>query len=241
MTLFYSGVAGVRQGKAKGVVIHNDAGSAGATAEFYRNWLPTHQAENGFAHVYIDKDSRYQPESYNNCAWHCANTEGNYWYVGWEICQSMGDQERFERNSEACFKDVANYMKSVGMVPNSATVKLHREFSATSCPHRTWALHGQAIEAVRAYYIAGILKYMGNSSKESTTQNKTKKKVGDIMLLFKENGKIYLLVGNKYTYVANPTHLTKLKTMMTKAGYDTWEHTDSDQIKYIKKIAEEAK
>ena len=37
------------------------------------------------------------------------------------------------------------------------------------------------------------------------TQEKAKTKKGEIMILFKDkDGKVYWLVGNKYTYVANP-------------------------------------
>ena len=61
------------------------------------------------------------------------------------------------------------------------------------------------------------------------------------MLLFIENGKVYWLVGNQYTYITNPTDLKRIKELMNKAGYDTWEHTNKDQIKYIKKIAKESK
>lgn len=164
MSIFYKGIAGRRAGKARGVVIHNDAGSQYANAAFYRGFLRSHMAENGFAHVYIASDGRYQPENYNNCAWHTANSIGNYWYVGWEVCQSMGDANTFLNNEQKVFKDVAKYMHSVGMKPNSSTVKLHREFSSTSCPHRSWALHGQAVEAVRSYFIAGVKKYYNNSS-----------------------------------------------------------------------------
>ena len=58
------------------------------------------------------------------------------------------------------------------------------------------------------------------------------------MLLFKESdGKIYFLLGNTYTYVGTPKELNKIKVMMNKAGYDTWEHTDPEQIKYLKRLA----
>lgn len=161
MTLFYPGVAGKRPGKPKGVVPHNDAGSQYATAAFYRGWLPTHQAESGFAHVYISNDGRYQAESYDYMAWHTANSEGNAWYVGWEACQSMGDEAIFRENEQKCFADMAVFMKDYGLYPSVSTVKLHKEFSSTSCPHRSVALHGQSTEAVRAYFIAQILKYYG--------------------------------------------------------------------------------
>ena len=53
MPNFYPGIAGARGRNPDGVVIHNDAGSQAATAEFYKSWLPTHNAYNGFAHYYI--------------------------------------------------------------------------------------------------------------------------------------------------------------------------------------------
>ena len=59
------------------------------------------------------------------------------------------------------------------------------------------------------------------------------------MLLFKENGKVYFLVGNQYTYVKNPTELSAIKTMMKQAGYDTHERTNTTQIAYIKRLATE--
>ena len=70
------------------------------------------------------------------------------------------------------------------------------------------------------------------------TKTKTKTKKGELMLLFKEkDGKIYFLLGNTYTYVGTPKELNKIKVMMNKAGYDTWEHTDPEQIKYLKRLA----
>ena len=70
-------------------------------------------------------------------------------------------------------------------------------------------------------------------------QEKAKTKKGEIMILFREkDGKVYLLVGNKYTYVSNPSDLGKIQTLMNKAGYDTWIHTDAKQIEYLKRLAQ---
>ena len=61
------------------------------------------------------------------------------------------------------------------------------------------------------------------------------------MILFKDaDGKVYWLIGNKYTYVSNPTDLGKIKALMDKAGYDTWIHTDARQIEYLKRLAQKA-
>lgn len=75
--------------------------------------------------------------------------------------------------------------------------------------------------------------------KNTNVGESNKKKGGDVMLLFKSNSKVYWLVGNHYTYVQNPTELEKIKEMMKKAGYDTWEHTNAIQVAYIKRIATE--
>ena len=70
-------------------------------------------------------------------------------------------------------------------------------------------------------------------------QEKAKAKKGEIMILFREkDGKVYWLVGNKYTYVGSPSDLGKIQTLMNKAGFDTWIHTDLKQIEYLKRLAQ---
>ena len=90
--------AGVRGHNPTGVVIHNDAGSNGANTNFYNGWLPTHNPENGFAHVYIASDGRLQASDFSNMAWHCGNSYGNANYASWEVCQSEGYLNQFLRN-----------------------------------------------------------------------------------------------------------------------------------------------
>ena len=71
------------------------------------------------------------------------------------------------------------------------------------------------------------------------TKEKTKAKKGEIMILFRDkDGKVYWLVGNKYTYVSNPSDLGKIQGLMNKAGFDTWIHTDERQIEYLKRLAQ---
>ena len=73
---------------------------------------------------------------------------------------------------------------------------------------------------------------------EETPETKPQTKKGETMLLFKDtDGKVYFLIGNTYTYVGNPKELDRIKVMMNKAGFDTWIHTDQDQIKYLKRLA----
>lgn len=158
MTKFYRGIAGKRPGKAKGWVFHNDAGSANATASFYRGWLPNHQAESGFAHDYIGIDGVYNAESYSNMAWHTASYEGNTWYLGVEKCQSKGDEKTFLQIEQKTYQHVAKWYKAEGITPNRSNVRLHHEFTPTSCPHRTMALHGKSTNAVKDYIIAELIK-----------------------------------------------------------------------------------
>lgn len=77
----------------KGIVIHNDAGSKGATAEAYRNGLvnaPLSRLEAGIAHSYVSGNTVWQALDESQVGWHTANQIGNKYYYGIEVCQSMG-------------------------------------------------------------------------------------------------------------------------------------------------------
>lgn len=170
------GIAGRRPNATpKGVVIHNDAGSIYATAAQYVNALavmsPT-QLANGFAHYYIDRNTIARVEDTFNAAWHTANSDGNLNYVGYEVCQSMGASDAdFLANEQMTFKQVAEDMKFWGMQPNRDTVRLHKEFVPTACPHRSWELHGKETNAVKDYFISQIKKYMGNQNENNSNSS----------------------------------------------------------------------
>ena len=84
-----------------------------------------------------------------------------------------------------------------------------------------------------------IEDYTPPQSVSTGEKPKTKKKKGEFMILFKEaDGKVYWLIGNRYTYISNPTDLGKIQGLMNKAGYDTWVHTDARQIEYLKRLAQ---
>ena len=189
--------AGVRGHNPTGVVIHNDAGSNGANAGFYNNWLPNHSPENGFAHVYIGNDGRLQASDFSNKAWHCANSYGNANYASWEVCQSEGDLTQFLRNEQAVLDDVAKYMKQWGLTPNRDTVKLHQELSSTSCPRRSVEAHGGTVESCRSYFIAELNKRLTGQNKE-----KGKKK----MILFNT-------VDTKRAYISDGVTIRWIKTV----------------------------
>ncbi len=164
------GVAGRRGKNPVGICIHNDAGSQSATASFYRGWLPTHDKESGFAHYYVCSDGTVQAEDDLYCAWHCGNTNGNTNYLSVEICQSMGDLNTFKSNEERAFKLIADKCKQYGITPNANTIKLHREFSSTACPHRTMEIHGNDVNAVKSYCIGRINAYLSGSATKVNPQ-----------------------------------------------------------------------
>lgn len=204
MTLFYPGIAGKRPGKPTFVIIHNDAGSINACASYYKGWLPNHEAELGFAHVYIAKDGKYQADDFDNIAWHSGNSFANEWALSWEVCQSMGASDaEFEAVEEAVFQDVAAAMKKYGLTPNRETVRLHKEYSATDCPHRSWALHGSAINAVQDYFIAGIKKYMGTDSAQNSNNNQSgnQGEINMYLINCKDNKRWYLSTGSEIKYI----------------------------------------
>ena len=202
--------AGVRGHNPTGVVIHNDAGSNGANAGFYNNWLPNHSPENGFAHVYIGNDGRLQASDFSNMAWHCANSYGNANYASWEVCQSEGDLTQFLRNEQAVLDDVAKYMKQWGLTPNHDTVKLHQELSSTSCPRRSVEAHGGNVESCRSYFIAELNKRL--TGQTGGNNNNTT-----------ESGEIEMFLINckdtKNWYVCNGVEARHIKTTRMLAGF----------------------
>lgn len=156
-----NGVAGFRGRNPKGIFIHNDAGSQNADAAFYRNWLPTHPLENGFAHAYVASDGILYAEDDAYCAWHCGQTDGNTNYYSIEICQSMGDLEVFKQNEENALKLAAQKCRQYGIEPDTSTIRLHKEVYGTSCPHRSVEIHG-GDTATKRHFIERIKYYMGD-------------------------------------------------------------------------------
>ena len=168
-----NGVAGNRGRNPIGIFIHNDAGSQNANAAFYRNWLPTHPLENGFAHYYVAQDGVLQAEDDWNMAWHCGDTNGNSEYLGVEICQSMGDLEVFKHNEEKAFQLVASKCIQYGITPNENTIRLHQEVYATSCPHRSVEIHG-GMKSTKAYFIERIRAHVKQQTAKPSESPKPK-------------------------------------------------------------------
>jgi len=157
------GIARIRGRNPVGIFIHNDAGSQNANAAFYRNWLPTHDLGNGFAHYYVAADGILQAEDDYNCAWHCGDMDGNNNYLSIEVCQSMGDLDNFKANEEKALALAAQKCKQYGITPSSSTIRLHQEVYATACPHRSVEIHGGR-DATKAYFVQRIKALMGGNA-----------------------------------------------------------------------------
>lgn len=146
-----------------GVVIHNDAGSM--TPKQYVEWLRNRNKELGIAHYYINRTQNARVIDTNLIAYHTANANGNGHYIGYEVCQSASANDAdFLANEEAVFKQAAEDLLFYELPANRDTVRLHMEFSSTSCPLRSWNLHGKSINAVKDYFISRIQYYMNGGT-----------------------------------------------------------------------------
>ncbi|MDN5612429.1 MAG: SH3 domain-containing protein [Staphylococcus equorum] len=127
----------------KGVVIHNDAGRS--TAQQYENSLKgadQNRLNNGIAHAYADSSHIWYAIETERIAYHTGDGvkkgTGNYDYFGIEVCQSMSASDKdFMANEQVVLQEVARLLKKWKLPANRNTVRLHLEFSATSCPHRS--------------------------------------------------------------------------------------------------------
>lgn len=134
------------------------------------------------------------PES--RIAWHTANKNGNKNSYGIEICQSIGESDKvFLANEQSAFQEAARLLNKWGLKANRNTVRLHMEFSQTSCPHRSMKLHtgfdpvtqgvpSQAIKIkLKDYFIKQIRAYQSGKvptatvSKKSSSASNTKSTV----------------------------------------------------------------
>lgn len=205
------GVAGRRGRNPAGIFLHNDAGSQNANAAFYRNWLQSHNLENGFAHYYVTADSILQAEDDANCAWHCGNSDGNLNYLSIEICQSMGELGIFQANEEKALALAAQKCKQYGIAPSNNTIRLHQEVYATACPHRSAEIHGGA-SAAKLYFINRIKELMNEIDFTGTTEKlhttATERAVTTMQCFYKitdkDKNKVYYFDGFNIHPLNNP-------------------------------------
>lgn len=213
-----------RGSKPKGIVIHSDAGSVYATAKSYRSSLvnaPLSRLEAGIAHSYISGTDVWQALDESQIGWHTANANGNKYYYGIEVCQSKGaSNAQFLANEQAAFQESARLLKKWGLPANRNTVRLHNEFVATSCPHRSAYLHtgfnpetqGAMSYAkqvqLKDYFIKQIRAYMTGDvpvstvSKSSKASSNTVKPVGGA---WRKNSHGTYYMEEKATFVCGST------------------------------------
>lgn len=164
----FQGIAGRRPTeKPKYYIMHNDAGSM--SPESYIGWLQSRydndEADKGFAHYYINRTTIARVEDTYNGSWSTANYDGNMNSIGYEVCQQFGSTDaEFLANEDMTLRQMAEDMKYYGDTPNYSNIKFHNEFSSTSCPARSLALHGGTNNSLRDYVIAKIKHYQSMGS-----------------------------------------------------------------------------
>ena len=118
-------------------------------------------------------------------AWHTANNDGNKNYYGIEVCQSMrATDKQFLENEQQAFQEAARMLKKWKLPVNRNTVRIHSEFSATQCPHRSLALHCNYTSSYRApqdvvnkmkdYFISQIKAYYNGKIPTGSTVSTSK-------------------------------------------------------------------
>lgn len=172
--------------KPKAIVIHNDAGSMNYK-QYYNTLVNAgyDRLAQGIAHAYITRDGIWEAISEDRIGWHVNDGvkpgSGNFETYGIEVCQSLyASDSDFLKNEQMVFYFAAQKLKKWGLPANRNTVRLHNEFSQTSCPHRSMKLHtgldplhNSITEAARLklkdYFIKQIRQYMDGKQPVSTT------------------------------------------------------------------------
>lgn len=180
----FHGIAGSRGADPSGAIIHNDYGSM--SPHDYIPWLERRRdrgdSDLGFAHYYGNRNIMARVENTYNAAWHAGNPIGNKWYLGYEVCESYDEQyvkvddATFILNENAVLRQVAEDFHFYGLTPNRETIRLHKEFTNTTCPHRSWKLHGYSVNSVKDYFIGKVKHYMSlGKTVEEIVKNENKK------------------------------------------------------------------
>ena len=163
----------------KGVVIHNTADDMSADARI--SMLKNHNLEAGFAHYYVDGGKVQQVMGEQYIAWHTANQTGNYEYIGIEVGNSTGNEDQFLANEQLAFTLAKQILTKYGLPVDRNTVKLHKQFVATACPHRSTELHGVDPLVVQDYFISQVNGQAGTVTPQKPTTPDTPQNDVDFM------------------------------------------------------------
>lgn len=193
------------------------------------------------AHYFVDDSSIWQSVEDGNGAWHVGDGNGKYGItnsnsIGIEMCLPEGTvTAKTEQNTI----ELVQYLMQKYNIPINQVVR-HYDASRKNCPAQ-FNLDGKW---TRWNQFKAKLSGTSTPSQE-TNENQTtnKKKRGEVMLLFRSlnDPTVYWLIGNRYVWVKNEKQLERVKALMQQAGYDTHIHTDGDQIKMLKVLADEVK
>lgn len=231
-----------------GVVIHNDAGSLSARQYdgFLVGRVNNGTLANGFAAYYVDRNDVYVFQPTNRQEWHTANAYGNANFIGFEVCQSMSASDsEFIANEDATLLLAGQVLQSYGLPINEDTVKLHHEFSATDCPHRSMELHGNGgayngagTEACRQYFINRIKQLLAGDVSEPTVVEKSILDE-DVELAKRDEPYYEATVSIDYILESQPTEAsedkefvpagTRVRVYEKKDGWSRVNYKDSDQ------------
>ena len=149
------------------VVIHNDAGSM--TPIQYIEWLRNREKTLGIAHYYCNREMIVRVVDTYHIAYHTGDWWSNIRSIGYEVCESMKvSDEDFLENEEITLMQATEDLLYYGLPITTDTVRLHHEFVATSCPHRSLALHGGTTESVKDYFVTRMneLALLGSTVEE---------------------------------------------------------------------------
>ncbi|MCD5030375.1 peptidoglycan recognition protein family protein [Enterococcus asini] len=235
---------GIKNNGIKGLIMHYTANNGG-TARNHKSYFNNLSGSYASAQLFVDDTEALCIIPLDEVAYHANDIQkyvngqpyyplrsiignANYSTIGLEMClDSKGNI------TEATFQNSVKAVKElIKMYPQITADRIWRHYDVTgkNCP-APWVAKPSELDRFKKAVFS-------QSSTPAPEKPNQKKKVGNVMLLFQEKGKVYWLVGNKYTYVEGPKHLEAIKLAMDKAGYDTWVHTNATQIKYFKKIAE---
>lgn len=236
---------GIKNNGIKGLIMHYTANNGG-TARNHKSYFNNLSGSYASAQLFVDDTEALCIIPLDEVAYHANDIQkyvngqpyyplrgiignANYSTIGLEMCLDANGNI-----TEATFQNSVKAVKElIKMYPQITADRIWRHYDVTgkNCP-APWVAKPSELDRFKKAV------FSQSSTPVTPETPKQKKKVGNVMLLFQEKGKVYWLVGNKYTYVEGPKHLDAIKLAMDKAGYDTWVHTNATQIKYFKKIAE---
>ncbi|MBE9389533.1 DUF5776 domain-containing protein [Vagococcus salmoninarum] len=90
-------------------------------------------------HLAVDDKEVVQGLPYSRNGWHAgdgASGTGNRKSVGIEICYSKSGGVRYQNAERNAIKVIASLCRQLGLRPSKNTLKMHRNWSNTSCPNR---------------------------------------------------------------------------------------------------------